>query len=241
MVCSTKGIVLKTFKYGETSLIAKIFTRELGMQSYIVNGIRKSSGKKKASLFIPMTLLDMEVYHKETQSLKRIKELRNYNIYREIPFDIIKSSISIYISEILYKSIKSDQPQPGLYDALESRLIYLDNSDTDLTLFPIHFLISLSEQLGFGPLNNRMSENDVFDLMEGRFSGEIPDHMHYLEKETSTSFCRILEEQFTHLTPQNIPKDHRNTILSGLQDYFRLHIDNFGEMKALKILQEVLS
>lgn len=51
MIYSTKGIVLRTIKYGETSVIASIFTESFGVQSYIVNGVR-TSGKKKQSTFL---------------------------------------------------------------------------------------------------------------------------------------------------------------------------------------------
>lgn len=241
MVRSTKGIVLKSFKYSETSLIVKIFTRELGLQSYIVNGVRKTRGKQKASLFSPLTLLDLEVYHKETQQLKRIKEFRNYNIYRMIPFDVFRSSIGMFVSEVLYKSIKSDQEQTELFDLVESLLIQLDGEDTELSHFPINFMILLSESLGFGPLNNRTSEEDIFDLVEGRFSEHIPDHMNYFEIEPSKHFCKAIDANLTNKAQQKIPKTVRNILLQGLQNYFRLHIENFGEMNSTKILQEVLA
>lgn len=241
MIRSTRGIVIKSIKYGESSLIVRIFTRELGLQSYIVNGVRKTKGKQKASLFSPLTLLELEVYHKETQSLKRIKECRNFFIYNFIPFDITRSSIGIYVSEILYKSLKSDQPQQQLYDILEGQMKLLDSENVDLTHFPIRFMISLSESLGFGPLKNRKTQEAVFDLVEGRFSSETPEHIHYFEPITAAYFYLALEADSEHMSKNSIPKTFRNTILEGLQNYFRLHIENFGEVNSSKILQEVLS
>jgi len=214
MVRSTKGIVLKSIKYGESSLIVKIFTRELGTQSYIVNGVRKSRGKQKASLFKPLTLLELEVYHKDTPNLKRIKECRNYNIYQTIPFEITRSSIGIYISEVLYKSLKSDQAQEPLYDMIEESLLKLDTDDADLTHFPISFMIRLSEKLGFGPLDNRNNENSLFDLLEGRFCSNQPEHMNYFDSITSSYFYLALIADYEDIKSETIPKTQRTKILA---------------------------
>jgi DNA repair protein RecO (recombination protein O) len=72
----TKGIVLKTVKYGETSVIVTAFTELFGTQTYLQNGVRTSNkkGQGKANLFQPGAILDLIVYHNELKNIQRIKE-----------------------------------------------------------------------------------------------------------------------------------------------------------------------
>ena len=82
----TKGIVLRTVKYGDTSLIVTIFTELFGLQSYIVSGVRTSTkkGTGKANLFQPTAILDLVVYHNELKHLNRIKEFKWHYLYQHI-------------------------------------------------------------------------------------------------------------------------------------------------------------
>ena len=110
MIHKTKGIVLRTIKYGETSLVVTVFTQMFGVQTYLVNGIRtaKKSGAK-AAMYQPAALLEMEVYHNELKGLQRIKESNWAILYNTILSDVIKNSIALYMMELLYKTLK--QPE----------------------------------------------------------------------------------------------------------------------------------
>ena len=90
MTHKTKGIVLKTVKYGETSLVVTILTEIFGIQTYMVNGVRtsKKSGSK-AALYQPATMLDLEVYHNEMKAMNRIREAERSIMYRNLFADVI--------------------------------------------------------------------------------------------------------------------------------------------------------
>src|SRR4051812_25488846 len=103
MLHKTTGIILHTVKYSETSLIVKIYTRNYGLQSYIISGTRSKKSKNKASLFQPLTLVDLIVSNSAKEGLHRISEINILHSYNAIPYQIIKSSISVFINEILYK------------------------------------------------------------------------------------------------------------------------------------------
>src|SRR6266498_4517706 len=107
----TKGIVLRTVKYGETSLIITIFTEIFGIQSYLVNGVRASTqkGSGRANLFQPAAILDLIVYHNELRNLQRIKEFKWANLYQHIFSDIKKNAVALFIVELLAKCLK--QPE----------------------------------------------------------------------------------------------------------------------------------
>ena len=95
MIYSTKGIVLRTVKYGETSVIAAIFTEMFGIQSYIVNGVRAHGKTSKAHFFQPSSILEMQVYHSELKNLQRIKDLNWSYLYRNILSDVTKNAVAL--------------------------------------------------------------------------------------------------------------------------------------------------
>ena len=108
MLHKTSGIILHTVKYSETSLIVKIYTRDFGLQSYMVTGVRSKKSKNKASLFQPLALVELEVSNTNKGSLQRISEINILHPYSDIPYNIVKSSIAIFLNEILYKAIKEE-------------------------------------------------------------------------------------------------------------------------------------
>src|SRR5688572_1524935 len=104
MFTKTRGLVLHTIKYSETSVISKIYTERLGLQSYIVKGVRSARSKGKAALLQPLTLLDMEVSQRENKNLQFIKEYRRAYSYQSIPFDTLKATIALFLLEVISKS-----------------------------------------------------------------------------------------------------------------------------------------
>ena len=113
-VHKTRGIVLRTVKYGETSLIVDLFTELFGRQSYLVNGVRTSSrkGMGKANLFQPAANLELEAYHQELKNLQRLKEFRWATLYQHLYFDVLKNSVALFMVELLQKTLKQPEPNP---------------------------------------------------------------------------------------------------------------------------------
>ena len=129
MLHTTYGIVLKTIKYAETSVITKVYTEAFGVQSYIVNGVRSTKSKNnKAGLLQPLTLLDMVVYYKEGRDLHRISEMKNAFIFTAIPFEVVKRSIGIFMVEIMSKSIREEESNPDQFEFLWNAVQLLDQT-----------------------------------------------------------------------------------------------------------------
>jgi DNA repair protein RecO (recombination protein O) len=151
MTHKTKGIVLRTIKYGETSLIVTVFTELFGVQTYMVNGIRtaKKSGAK-AAMYQPAALLEMEVYNNELKSMHRIKECNWSVLYKNILSDVIKNSIALYMVELLYKTLKQPEQNADLFYFCEDVFLELDSS-TDIIAanFPLYFTLHLAGFFGF--------------------------------------------------------------------------------------------
>ncbi len=123
MIHSTKGIVLRTIKYGETSVIVSVFTEIFGIQSYIVNGVRTQSKTSKAHFFQSSSILEMEVYHNELKNLQRIKDLRWSYLYKNILSNVIKNSVALYMVELLQKCLKQPEKNADLFYFCEDAFI----------------------------------------------------------------------------------------------------------------------
>ncbi|MGM0946830.1 MAG: DNA repair protein RecO [Bacteroidota bacterium] len=151
MLKKTEGIVINCLRYKESSVIVKIFTRELGLKSYIINGVRTQGAKSKIALFQAMTLLELVVYDKENQGLQRISEYKLATPFQKIPFDFERSGIAMFMAEVIGKSIYENYQNEYLFEFLKESLLLLDRSAESLRHFPQVFLIEQAKFLGFGP------------------------------------------------------------------------------------------
>jgi DNA repair protein RecO (recombination protein O) len=243
-VFNTKGIVLRTVKYGETSLIVTIFTESFGIQSYIINGVRSSSSKGagKANLFQPAALLDLMVYHNELKNLQRIKEFKWAFLYQNIFFDVVKNSIALFMIELLHKSLKQPEANADLFHFVEDAFIHLDQATPGVVAnFPLYFSLHLMNLYGFRFTDTYSENKTVLDLQEGLFQQEPPSHPYFLDGEKSfitSLFLRTMQPQ--ELEQIRLNKETRRELLLAYQTYFALHISEFGVLKTLPVLKEVL-
>src|SRR5690606_11414490 len=151
MLKKTNGIVINYIKYRETSIIVKIFTRELGLKSYLVNSIRREKSKAKIAFYQPLNLLDLVVYDREGNSLNRISETKLYYAFQRIPFDFYRSGVALFVGEVLGKAIYENYHNEDLFDFVQESVIYLDRETTNLSIYPLSFLLQLTVFLGFAP------------------------------------------------------------------------------------------
>lgn len=243
MIHQTKGIVLRTIKYGETSVVVSIFTELFGIQTYLVNGVRTSGKTSKASFFQPCSILEMVVYHNELKNLQRIREYKWNYLYKNILSDVTKNSVALYMVELLLKCLKQPENNLELFQFSEDAFMHLDLAEDAVTAnFPLYFCIQLSHFFGL-KLEDDYSESNAFlDLQEGRFIELAPHHEYFLEKENSYHISQLLKVQHPReLTEIRLTKAVRKEMLFALQNFYALHIHDFGVMKTLPILHEILS
>lgn len=244
-IYKTKGIVLRTVKYGETSIIASIYTELFGLQSYLVNGVRTSSkkGPGKASLFQSGAMLDMVVYHNELNNLHRIKEFKWGFLYKHLFSDIIKNSVALFMVELLSKTIKQPEQNTDLFYFVEDSFMHLDESgETVVANFPLFFALHLATLFGFRLSDEYSTENCYLDLQEGEFVHEQPVHPYFLADHYSYTTSQLLKTRQPHeLAGIPLNKDARRVLMNAYQQFYALHIQDFGTMKTLPVLQEVLS
>jgi len=220
MLHKTKGVVFRYIRYGETSIIVTIFTETFGLQTYIVNGVRSASSKNKIALYQPLMLLDMVVYYRENAEITRIKEAKCFYPYQFLFQDVKKSSIGLFINEVINRSVKEESHASELCQFITQSLITLDKIEKPEN-FHLSFLIQLSRYLGFGPQN-------VDEILGGRFvTGEEEIILQNLIDKTDPDI--------------SITYSSRRNLLDALLRFYSIHIENFGEMKSVQVLHEVLS
>ena len=247
MTHKTGGIVLRTVKYGETSVIATIYTAKFGIQSYLVNGIRKASVKgSKAVLLQPGALLDMEVYHSELKNLQRIKDMSWGHVYTNLYSDVVRNSIATYMVELLTKVFRQPETNEELYHFLEDAFLCVDRSSQDVTAnFAIWFSLQLPQFFGLQlqEATPHLTEASGFylDLMAGNFTSVQPQHSQYLEGEWALIISDLLKVmQPDELAQFKLKKEARRVLLHALLQFYQYHFQDFGTLRSLNILQEVL-
>jgi DNA repair protein RecO (recombination protein O) len=244
MVHKTKGIVLRTVKYGETSVIVTILTELFGLQSYLVNGVRTNSGKggSKAALFQPAAILDLVIYHQETKNLNRLKEFGWNHLYQHIFSDVVTHAVAQFMIELLQKCMKQPEPNEELYYFVEDALKELDQAGLQVQAnFPLFFALHLAGFFGLRIDDNYSEKRNFLDLEEGYFSEEKPSHPHYLENPLSEVSSHLLKiRQPAELGDLPLNKEKRRLLLMAYEDFYSMHISGFTALKTLPILRTIL-
>ncbi len=239
MLAATEGIVLHLVKYGESSVIATIFTREFGRQSYMVNASRSRKTVNKASLLQPLFMVDIVAYQKENRDIQRIKEIKSNPVYQTIPFDITKSTQAIFLAEILYKTLHEQESYTELFEFMQSALLYFDLMEDGWSNFHLFFLFRLTEYLGFMPNTRKSGFEAWFDLRKGAMVPFEPSHPLFANKEATEHIIKLSLLKMSELEQLKISRDMREYLLSVLLDYYQLHFEGLGEIKSLSVLKEV--
>jgi DNA repair protein RecO (recombination protein O) len=240
MLHQTRGIAIHATKFSETSSVVKIYTELFGLQSYLVKGVRKQNAKIKSGLFQPLTLLDLVVYHKEKFSLQNLKEASYSHPYLSIPFDIRKSSIALFINELIYKTIHEEEPHPELFSFLYDTCLHLDRISDNFPLFHLIFSLQLTRYLGCMPQFNYSGKTPFLNLREGVFQASAPEHRDFLDPAMSHLFYQLLQTPEGISTSIQVPAKTRDTLLEMILFYYRLHVPGFREMQSHHVLHTVL-
>ncbi|HEV7329878.1 MAG TPA: DNA repair protein RecO [Flavisolibacter sp.] len=245
MIQKTKGIVLRSVKYGETSLIVTIFTELFGLQSYLVNGVRQASkkGSAKATFFQPASILELVAYHNDFNKLQRLREYKWDHLYQHVLSDVRKNAVAMFMVELLAKCLKQPEANPDLFYFVEDALHHLDEANDAVTgNFPLFFALHLAVFFGFRISDEYSEEKHYLDLQEGQFTGHQPQHQFYLldrEAAAVSDVLKIMQPQ--ELEQVYLNQEMRRRITHAVEQYYAFHIPEFGTLRTLPVLREVMS
>ncbi len=240
MNSKTRGIVLQTTNYSESSLIVKIYTEDAGLGSYIVSSVRVRNSRFKSNIFQPLSLVELVASGKPGQSMKRITDIQLSPPFSGIPGDIIKCSIAIFLSEVIYRSIREEEPNAVLFGFLHNSIQILDLSHDNCSRFHIYFMIRFSRHLGFSPHGECLPGISIFDLKEGYFTANRPVHEAYLDHDHAALLFRLMHADFENYRDIAIAAPSLKILLKALVTYFEIHHTHGNPIKSHTVLEEVL-
>jgi DNA repair protein RecO (recombination protein O) len=237
MQIKTKAIVISALKYQERSLIVKCFTASDGLKSYFVaNAFSNKKNQQKAGYFQPLTLLEIEATHKNKGTLEYFKEIRLSHVYQTITTDIVKSTIVMFLSEVLHHSIHEEEKNEKLFEFLETALLWLDTHE-HVANFHLILMIEMTKYLGFYP-DNIDDSFDFFEMREGVFTPFQGTNC--LSKHETVLLKKAIQLKFdtTHAVFSVV---ERQLLLKILVDYYTIHLDGFKKPKSIEVFKAIFS
>lgn len=241
MITKTRGIVLRSVRFGESSLIVDVLTKSSGRVSFMVHIPKTSKGKIKKQYFQPMTLLDFEYDFRQRSNLQRIKDVRVSLPYSSIPIDPAKSCISLFLSEFIYYATRNEQENSTLFTYISTSLEWLDNAYEDFANFHLVFMMRLGKFLGFHPFLEDFTPGCFFDLRNGCFTLSMPLHTDFLNAADAGHLYNLMRMNFDTMKLFKLSHDDRNRITEIVLRYYKLHLPNMPELQSFDILREVFA
>lgn len=218
-------------------MIVKCFTLSSGLKSYIVRDAFSSrKGSSKMAYFQPLTIIDIEAVHKNKGTLENFKEVKISSPFHSIHSDIFKSTMVLFLSEILHHSIHEEEKNESLFTFLEAALNWLDQHD-EISNFHLILMLETTKYLGFYPDTSDM-DMPFFEMIEGVFT---PFHaISSLTEHETQLFKKLIQLKFDN-DQKTFHVIERQLLLKILIDYYSFHLDGFKRPKSLDVLKEVFS
>jgi len=240
MFTKTRAIVLSNRKYKENSAILQLYTEEYGRCSYILHGIQSKRSGKRLSFLQPFSTVEVEAKSHPKHELQQIKEIKADYLHAHLLFDPFKNAIALFLSEVLLRVLRSNETDKPLFSFLHSSIRYLDLMEKGVANFHIAFLIRLSRFLGFFPLvEKKKSDCSYFDLKQVVFTSSKPFHEHYLTPKETIFLPQIIRISYNNMHRFRFNRKERTELLEKILSYYKLHLQDFGEINALCVLKEV--
>ena len=242
MLQNTRGIVLRSIKYGETSLITSIFTQHFGVQTYMVQGVRSSKANNKAALFQPASMLELVAYQKPGKNLQRLREYQSCYFAASMQEEVVKNSTALFSVELLLRLLPEHAPMPELFDFSYEYFKRLDQMSTaDTPNFPLYFIIQSSRLLGYEVQGSYCEATPYLNLHEGGFSAHPPVQRPLLADEDAATLAQLIKiKEITELKEITMNGAMRFRVLDWYLEYLHQHSQHLGQLKSLSVLRAIL-
>lgn len=239
MLVKSKAVILHQIKYSDSGVVVQAYTREMGRQSLIVKGMRRKKSGKHNVLLQAMSVLELEYYHKESRSVHLLKEFNVFYLPADIYSDVKKSSIAVFLGEVLTSVLREESPNYELYSFIEESIKYLDVSKTGFSNFHLSFLIGLCSYLGFEPGARNSSSDKYFDMLNGSFVPYLPGHQDFAGIEISEILASFLSGSFEKAGDIPLTGKLRNEVLETILRYYSIHLPGLKKINSLEVLKEI--
>jgi DNA repair protein RecO (recombination protein O) len=238
MLTRTKAILLHHVRYSDNSLIAHFYTQEYGRLAVMVKGISSRRGSARFNYFQPLNIFNIELYYYENREMHNLKEMNLAYIPKNISGDINRTSVTMFISEILHNIIREEDVNRLLFDFVESSVITLDGMTSGISNFHLWFLVAFTDYAGIGPSHTTMT-NCWFDMLTGQFTPVQPMHPDYIDPEGARVLNLLLQMPAEDIASLRLSGDERTGLLTRLLKYYSLHLTGIREIRSLQVLKDI--
>ena len=239
MIHKTRGIILGSVKYGETSLIVHAYTEKFGRQSYMVKGGRSKKSRTKLNLFQSLSLLDMNVTHRDAKSLQLIKDAQFSKTAPHPNYGPHKNPLVLLLAEVLSKVLKEEEGDAQLFEFLCDHISYIVQIEDIPRAYHLNFFLSLTRFLGFYPHDNWSEFNPFFDLDNAVFVRSDERHAHCIDSAISYLLHLYLKTPLSNLDDIDINSDQSKSLLRAILNFYALHSHGFTKLKSLSVFEEL--
>ena len=234
-----RGVVLGTVKYGDKAIIVNMLTDTFGRQSYIVQGLGSGKGRgSKLAYYQPLFALQFEGIVSDKSELHRMKDVQSSIVMQTIPYDIRKSTIALFMSEVLYRLVGESEANSPLFDFVYGSIEALDAIEEGVANFHLWFLANISRFLGFAP-GNEYTKDSFFDMREGLYTPVQPLHEKFCNREYAQLLNDLIECDVQYLGEIGLNRTERVEFLAAMLKYYSYHLESIKTVESLRILQEV--
>ena len=238
MLEKTRGIILQKIKYGDTSIISHVYTENFGRKSLLFKGVRTKKSRLKANLLQNLFILNFEIYNKEGKDLLLVKEFSNEISFTDFPYNPVKSSQALFLSEILSKCLLEEVSNSPLFNFLINSFEYFDLHN-NISNFHLAFLMKLTPYLGILPSSPQKSDQVIFDLREGVFTDTTPLHSEFADKNLSAILYYFYNNNYDDSLKIRLNKSQRNDMLDQILKFYTIHNYRVDNLKSLGVLREL--
>ena len=239
MQAKTTGIILNQIKYTDSSLIVNIYTREFGRISYMVRGANKKKSACRAALLQPLSIVEIDVAHNPKKDIQSIRDMRVAVPFYHIPYDPVKNCLALFMTEVLHKILKHSENDNDLFNFIENSVCELDKCKEGVGNFHLVFMAKLANRLGFAPDVKELTKSQYFDMLNGVFGNSRPEHIHYLQPETSGIFRKIMKMDYNGLNELPMTRKQRADMLNHFIEYYKLHLADFHSLHSVDVLHKL--
>jgi DNA repair protein RecO (recombination protein O) len=239
MLYKSRAISLHTIRFGDTSLIVHLYTEKYGRQAFILKGIKSKKSSLRTNLFFPLNILNIEAYYRPNQKLQRMKEVVNQPVYNSLHFHPVKSAISFFLAEILYKILQAEQSNTPLFEFLYQSFLFFDCQENEFSNFHLIFLIQLLKYEGFFPEDNYSVVNNSFNIYSGNFHPYSHSNDRDMNEINSRKFMELLHCDYLNMSSLALSSEDRMYFLTKIVEYYQIHFHGLGQIKSLPVLHEL--
>lgn len=241
MLQKTTGIVLRTVKYNDASVIVDLFTEQQGRVSYLVKLPRTKKNPLRSVFFQPLSVLEYESDFRSRLNLQRMSEVRLLYMFRSLPYDPYKSAIALFLAEFLSYALHEEMENAPLFAYLFHSVQWLDGCERMAANFHLVFLMRLSRFLGLYPNVENYRTGDFFDLRAACFSDRQPLHNDFVRPDEAARLGKLMRMNYETMHLFTMSRAERNRCVEIILAYYRLHMPGFPELKSLEVLRELFA